>query len=68
MRYAKQDFIIRTIVDLVPSIVLMHAGILLHTNIEATEEIPAASLAATTKAYAKIIERVNSMSHSELVQ
>ena len=59
---------IRTIADLVPSIVLMHAGVLLHTNIETTEAIPAASLAATTRAYAKIIEQVNSMSHSELTQ
>ena len=59
---------IRTIADLVPSIVLMHAGILLHTNIETTEAIPAASLAATTRAYAKIIEQVNSMSYSELTQ
>ena len=59
---------IRTIADLVPSIVLMHAGILLHTNIETTEAIPTASLAATTRAYAKIIEQVNSMSYSELTQ
>ena len=59
---------IRTIADLVPSIVLMHAGVLLHTNIETTEAIPAASLAATTRAYAKIIEQVNSMSQSELTQ
>lgn len=57
---------IRTIADLVPSIVLMHAGVLLHTNIETTEAIPASSLAATTRAYAKIIEQVNSMSLSEL--
>jgi hypothetical protein len=59
---------IRTIADLVPSIVLMHAGPLLHTNIETTEAIPAASLAATTRAYARIIEQVNSMSLSELSQ
>ena len=59
---------IRTIADLVPSIVLMHAGVLLHTNIETTEAIPAASLAATTRAYAKIIEQVNSMSQAELTQ
>jgi hypothetical protein len=59
---------IRTIADLVPSIVLMHAGVLLHTNIETTEAIPAVSLAATTRAYAKIIERVNSMDSSELTQ
>ena len=59
---------IRTIADLVPSIVLMHAGVLLHTNIETTEAIPAASLAATTRAYARIIEQVNSMSLSELTQ
>ena len=59
---------IRTIADLVPSIVLMHAGVLLHTNIETTEAIPAASLAATTRAYAKIIEQVNSMNLSELTQ
>jgi len=59
---------IRTIADLVPSIVLMHAGVLLHTNIETTEAIPAVSLAATTRAYAKIIERVNSMSQAELTQ
>jgi len=59
---------IRTIADLLPSIVLMHAGVLLHTNIETTEAIPAASLAATTKAYAKIIELVNGLSLSELTQ
>ena len=59
---------IRTIADLVPSIVLMHAGVLLHTNIETTDAIPAASLAATTRAYARIIERVNSLSLSELSQ
>jgi hypothetical protein len=59
---------IMTIADLVPSIVLMHAGVLLHTNIETTEAIPAASLAATTRAYAKIIEQVNSMSLLELTQ
>jgi len=57
---------IRTIADLVPSIVLMHAGVLVHTNIETTEAIPAVSLAATTRAYAKIIERLNTMSFSEL--
>ncbi len=57
---------ISTIADLVPSIVLMHAGVLLHTNIETTEAIPAASLAATTRAYARIIEQVNSMSYAEL--
>jgi len=59
---------IRTIADLVPSIVLMHAGVLLHTNIETTESIPAASLVATTRAYAKIIEQVNNMNVSELTQ
>ena len=59
---------IMTIADLVPSIVLMHAGVLLHTNIETTEAIPAASLAATTRAYAKIIEQINSMSLLELTQ
>lgn len=59
---------INTIAALVPSIVLMHAGVLLHTNIETTEAIPAASLAATTRAYARIIERVNSMSLSEFIQ
>lgn len=57
---------IRTIAELVPSIVLMHAGVLLHTNIETTEAIPAASLAATTRAYAKIIEQVNSLDASRL--
>ena len=57
---------IRTIVDLVPSVVLMQAGVLLHTNIETAEAIPAASLAATTRAYAKIIDQANSMSVSEL--
>lgn len=56
-----------TIASLVPSIVLMHAGVLLHTDIETTEVIPAASLAATTRAYAKIIEQVNSMNLVELV-
>ena len=59
---------IRTIADLVPSIVLMHAGVLLHTNIETTEAIPAASLAATTRAYAKIIDQVNFMGLSDLAQ
>ena len=43
-------------------------GVLLHTNIETTEAIPATSLAATTRAYAKIIEQVNNMSLSELTQ
>ena len=54
--------------DLVPSNVLMHAGPLLHTNIEAAEAIPAVSLGATTRAYARIIDRVNGMSVSELTQ
>ncbi len=59
---------IRTIADLVPSIVLMHAGPLLHTNIETTESIPAISLVATTRAYARIIEQVNDLGLSELTQ
>ena len=59
---------IRPLANLVPSIVLMHAGPLLHTNMETTEAIPEASLVATTKAYARIIERVNNMTFSELTQ
>ena len=57
---------IATIFNLAPSIVLMHAGVLLHTNIETAEAIPAASLAATTRAYAKIIDQINNLSYSEL--
>ena len=57
---------IATIFNLAPSIVLMHAGVLLHTNIETAEAIPAASLVATTRAYAKIIDQINNLSHSEL--
>lgn len=59
---------IRRIADLVPSVVLMQAGVLLHTSIETAEAIPAASLAATTRAYAKIIDQANEMSLSELNQ
>jgi len=52
---------------LAPSVVLMHAGVLLHTNAETDEAIPAAGLAATTRAYAKIIDEVNQLDLSELV-
>ena len=57
---------IRTISNLVPSVVLMHAGVLLHTNIETAEAIPAVSLAATTRAFAKIIDQANGMSLEDL--
>ena len=57
---------IRTISNLVPSVVLMHAGVLLHTNIETAEAIPAVSLAATTRAFAKIIDQANGMSFEDL--
>ena len=59
---------ISPLANIIPSIVFMHAGPLLHTNIETTEAIPAVSLEATTKAYARIIERINDMSLSELTQ
>ena len=52
---------------LAPSVVLMHAGVLLHTNAETDEAIPAAGLAATTRAYAKIIDEVNQLDLSALV-
>ncbi len=52
---------------LAPSVVLMHAGVLLHTNAETDEAIPAAGLAATARAYAKIIDEVNQLGLSALV-
>jgi hypothetical protein len=56
-----------TIEHLVPSVNLMHAGVLLHSNAETAESIPAAGLAATTRAYAKIIDEVNRLDLSSLV-
>ena len=41
-------------------------GPLLHSNAETEESIPASGLAATARAYAKIIERVNELDLSEL--
>ncbi len=58
---------IRPISNAVPSIVLMHAGVLLHSNIETADAIPATSLAATTRAYARIIDEVNKLEASRLV-
>lgn len=52
---------------LVPSVNLMHAGVLLHSNEETAEAIPAAGLAATTRAYAKIIDEANRLDLSALV-
>jgi len=53
--------------DLVPSVNLMHAGVLLHSNAETAEAIPAAGLAATARAYAKIVEESNRLGLSALV-
>lgn len=52
--------------NFVPSVALMHAEVLLHSNAETEESIPASGLAATARAYAKIIERVNELDLSEL--
>ena len=52
---------------LVPSVNLMHAGVLLHSNAETAETIPAAGLAATARAYAKIIVEANRLDLSSLV-
>ena len=51
----------------VPSVNLMHAGVLLHTNAETAEAIPAVGLAATTRAYARIIDEVNRVALSTLL-
>ena len=51
---------------LVPSVNLMHAGVLLHSNAETAEAIPAAGLAATARAYAKIIVEANRLDLSDL--
>ena len=53
--------------SLAPSVNLMHAGVLLHSNAETAEAIPAAGLAATARAYAKIIDEVNQLDLSALV-
>ena len=53
--------------SLVPSVNLMHAGVLLHSNAETVEAIPAAGLAATTRAYAKIIDEANRLGLAALV-
>ena len=50
-----------------PSVNLMHAGVLLHTNVETDGAIPAAGLTATARAYAKIIDEVNQLDLSDLV-
>ena len=55
------------IATLVPSVNLMHAGVLLHSNAETAEAIPAAGLAATARAYAKIIDEANRLGLSALV-
>ena len=52
---------------LVPSVNLMHAGVLLHSNEETTESIPAAGLAATARAFARIVDEVNQLDRSALV-
>ena len=52
---------ISRIETLVPSVNLMHAGVLLHSNAETAETIPAAGLAATARAYARIIDRSESV-------
>jgi hypothetical protein len=57
---------IRPIRTAVPSIVLMHAGPLLHSNIETAAAVPSGSLAATTRAYARIIDEVNSLEAARL--
>jgi hypothetical protein len=53
--------------DLVPSINLMHAGVLLHSNAETADAIPASGLAAAARAYAKIIDEANRLDFSALV-
>ncbi len=58
---------IRPIAAALPSIVLMHAGVLLHSNIETSDAVPAASLVATTRAYARIIDEVNGLDATRLV-
>ena len=57
---------IRNISNAVPSIVLMHAGVLLHSNIETVGAVPAIGLAATTRAYARIIDEANTLEASSL--
>ena len=57
---------ISRIEDIVPSVNLMHAGVLLHSNAETAEAIPAAGLAATARAYAKIIDEANLLDLSAL--
>ena len=52
---------------LVPSVNLMHAGVLLHSTGETAESIPAAGLAATTRAYARIIVETNQLGRSALI-
>ena len=52
---------------MVPSVNVMHAGVLLHTNAETAEAIPAVGLAATTRAYARIIDEVNRVELSTLL-
>ena len=58
---------ISRIETLVPSVNLMHAGVLLHSNAETAETIPAAGLAATARAYARIIDEANRLSLSALL-
>ena len=53
--------------NLVPSVNLLHTGVLYHSNAETDEAIPAAGLAATARAYAKIIDEVNQLNLSALV-
>ena len=52
--------------NLVPSLGLMHAWALLHTDAETAASIPAAGLAAVTRAYAKIIDEVNKVDVADL--
>lgn len=51
---------------LVPSVGLMHAATLLHTDAETAESVPASGLAAVTRAYARIIDEINLLEIAEL--
>jgi len=51
----------------VPSTGLMHAATLLHTDAESVESIPAAGLAAVTRAYAKIIQDIEDLERDDLL-
>jgi Zn-dependent M28 family amino/carboxypeptidase len=53
--------------NLVPSVGLMHAWPLLHTDAETSASIPAAGLEAVTRAYARIIDEVNTADLADLM-